>query len=221
MAQPPAASVQFDREHFRPLGATGAAESAATHVLRWRAVPSRLVPRSAAEHFTVAGAEHIRATALPTPSPLQIVTVFDKTVVTFTARLPWQCQDPLTFCRTSFYVVLNRPLPLPGLSLAASGWSPIRSSEFKIFRAAKSCQFASSLPRSYSPGVVISKRNLIGIDTDIWRDPLTNEVWLSWSSDDNVPMSAGLPVQAVGISKLDPATLEIACEANNLILPVR
>lgn len=152
----------------------------------------------------------------------QIVSVGGRTVVTVTARLPWLCQDPIITCRTSYYAVLSRPLPAPGLSLRASGWVPIRASELRQFRTALTCPHLNALPRSFAPGAVISRRDYIGIDTDIWTDPLTNEVWLSWSSDDNVPMSGGVSVQAIGIARLDPGTLEIICDPSNTpIMPVR
>lgn len=141
-------------------------------------------------------------------------------MVTVTARLPWLCQDPIITCRSSYYAVLSRPLPDPGLSASASGWVPIRASQLRRFRTSPSCPLNASLPRSFLPGQFTPKRLYIGIDTDIWTDPLTGEVWLSWSSDDNVAMTAGLSVQAIGISRLDPNTLEIACEPNNLIMPV-
>lgn len=101
----------------------------------------------------------------------QIVMVGTLTVVTVTARLPWQCQGSFDFCRTSYFVVLARPLPEPGLTQAASGWVPIRTADLRIFRAAASCPLAANLPRSFTPGTFIPKRNLIGVGAQIAVPP--------------------------------------------------
>ena len=47
------------------------------------------------------------------------------------------------------------------------------------------------------------------------------QVWLSWSSDDNVPLGpGGIGVQSIGITRLDKDTLAVSCEPGNLILPI-
>ncbi len=61
-----------------------------------------------------------------------------------------------------------------------------------------------------------------GLDGDIWVDPSTGEVWLSYSTDNNVPADSGGGVtQALGVVRLEASTLEVACDGTGLLFPVR
>ena len=117
--------------------------------------------------------------------------------VTTTARRT-SCTSPsVVACRTVWWAPLN------------GSYVSIPTSALRRFVPEAGCTSVS--PRSYDG--TTNQTLWMGLDSDVWEDPLTSEVWLSYSTDYTSTE------QHVGIVQLNPQTLAVMCVPHTLIRP--
>lgn len=62
----------------------------------------------------------------------------------------------------------------------------------------------------------------MGLDSDVWEDEATGEVWVTWSSNNNLARARdGLATQGIGMARLNRTDLAVLCREENLYFPVR
>lgn len=117
--------------------------------------------------------------------------------VTTTGRRTSCTLPSLVACRTIWWAPLN------------GSFVSIRTSALRRFTPEAGC--STLMPRSYDG---TANRTLwMGLDSDVWEDPLTKEVWLSYSTDYTDTE------QHVGIVQLNSQSLAVKCSPPTFIRP--